>query len=102
MQENYYVYLIANWNHTVLYSGVTSNLERRVYDHRNKLMRTHAPTYSADKLVYFEQTGDASSARRRETEIKRWCRQKKDQLVETLNTTWKDLSSEWYRSGVCE
>ena len=70
MNKNYYVYLITNWNNKVLYIGVTSNLERRIYQHKNKSMRGFTEKYNINKLVYFEQTNSIESAITREKEIK--------------------------------
>jgi putative endonuclease len=91
----YYVYLITNWNNKVMYVGVTNNLERRIYEHRNKLVKGLTEKYNVNKLVYFEETQDVASAINREKEIKKWRREKKDQLVNRINPTWKDLSSGW-------
>ncbi|MBW1703793.1 MAG: GIY-YIG nuclease family protein [Deltaproteobacteria bacterium] len=91
----YYVYFITNWNNKVMYVGVTNNLERRIYEHRNKLVKGFTKKYNINKLVYFEETQDVTSAINREKEIKKWRREKKDQLVNSMNPTWKDLSSGW-------
>jgi putative endonuclease len=91
----YYVYLITNWNNKVMYVGVTNNLERRIYEHKNKLIKGFTKKYNVNKLVYFEETHDVTTAIGREKEIKKWRREKKDQLVNRTNPTWKDLSSEW-------
>ena len=91
----YYIYLIANWNNKVMYAGVTNNLERRIYEHKNKLVRGFTEKYNVNKLVYYEQAKDVVSAIAREKEIKKWRREKKNQLVNKTNPSWKDLSSEW-------
>ncbi len=78
-----------------MYVGVTNNLERRIYEHRNKLVKGFTKKYNINKLVYFEETQDVTSAINREKEIKKWRREKKDQLVNSMNPTWKDLSSGW-------
>lgn len=91
----YYVYLITNWNNKVMYVGVTNNLERRIYEHKNKMVKGFTKKYNVSKLVYFEESQDILAAIDREKEIKRWRRQKKDQLVNSINPTWKDLSLEW-------
>ena len=77
----YYVYLITNWNNKVMYVGVTNNLERRIYEHKNKLVKGFTEKYNVNKLVYFEETQDVTAAIAREKEIKKWRREKKDQLV---------------------
>jgi putative endonuclease len=93
--ERYYSYLITNWNNKVMYVGVTNNLERRIYEHKNKMVKGFTEKYNVRKLVYFEETKDVIAAIEREKEIKKWRRQKKDQLVNSSNPTWKDLSLEW-------
>ncbi len=95
MTKNYYVYLLTNWNNKVMYVGMTNNLERRVYEHKHKLVEGFTAKYNVNKLVYFEQTNDVKAAIAREKEIKRWRREKKNALVQELNPQWKDLSLEW-------
>ena len=75
-----------------MYVGVTNNLERRVYEHKNKLVKGFTEKYKVAKLVYFEETGDVSSALAREKEIKKWRREKKNRLVTNMNPQWVDLS----------
>ncbi|WP_350344561.1 GIY-YIG nuclease family protein [Proteinivorax tanatarense] len=89
----YYVYMATNWNNRVLYTGVTNNLERRIYEHKNKLAKGFTQKYNVNKLVYYESTSDANSAIAREKEIKNWTRQKKNELIASVNPKWKDLSS---------
>ena len=96
MNKTYYVYLITNWNNKVLYIGVTSNLEHRVQQHKNKLIKDFTEKYNVNKLVYFEQTNDIESAITREKEIKKWRREKKNMLVESTNKQWQDLSKQWH------
>ena len=95
MNKTYYVYLITNWNNQVMYIGVTNNLERRLYQHKNKLIKGFSEKYNINKLVYFEQTNDIESAITREKEIKKWRREKKNSLVESTNKQWEDLSKQW-------
>ncbi len=95
MNKTYYVYLITNWNNEVLYIGVTNNLERRLYEHKNKLIKGFTEKYNINKLVYFEQTNDIESAITREKEIKKWLREKKNSLIESTNKQWEDLSKQW-------
>ena len=78
-----------------MYVGVTNNLERRIYEHKNKLVKGFTKKYNINKLVYFEETQDVISAIDREKEIKKWRREKKHQLVNSMNPTWRDLSSGW-------
>lgn len=91
----YYVYLLTNWNNKVLYVGVTNELERRLYEHKNKLVEGFTKKYNLNKLVYFEETQDVTAAIDREKEIKKWRREKKNQLVNQMNPKWRDLSSGW-------
>ena len=96
----YYVYIMANSRHNV-YIGVTGDLLRRVYQHKNKLTEGHASKYKMTMLVYYETTSDVTSAIAREKQLKGWSRQKKDGLIATMNPRWVDLSMEWYgREGV--
>ena len=88
----YYVYILTNKNHTVLYTGVTSDLIRRVYEHKNHLDKdSFTAKYKVDKLVYFEETSDVKSAIEREKQIKSWPRHRKIGLIFELNPGWFDL-----------
>ena len=93
--HNYYVYLLTNWNNKVIYVGMTNDLQRRIYEHKNKSVRGFTSRYNVNKLVYFEHTTDVLQAIAREKEIKKWRRVKKNRLVESMNPEWKDLSAEW-------
>ena len=95
MTVTYYVYLLTNWNNKVMYLGVTNNLERRLYEYKNKLVKGFTEKYNVNKLVYFEETQDVTVTIAREKEIKKWRREKKNQLVNRMNPNWKDLSSGW-------
>ncbi|MBI5739158.1 MAG: GIY-YIG nuclease family protein [Nitrospirae bacterium] len=92
--KQYYVYIMTNRSKT-LYTGVTNNLERRVYEHKNKLVAGFTSKYNIDRLVYFEATQDINSAIAREKQLKGWLRAKKVALIEASNPEWQDLSSEW-------
>jgi putative endonuclease len=92
---NFYVYILANWNDEVMYIGMTNNLERRLYEHKNKLVDGFTKKYNVNKLVYYEHGTDVHAALAREKEIKKGRREKKNNLVVTMNPTWKDLSLEW-------
>ena len=78
-----------------MYLGVTNNLERRLYEHKNKLVKGFTEKYNVNKLFYFKETQDVTAAIAREKEIKKWRREKKNQLVNRMNPNWKDLSSGW-------
>ena len=92
--HNYYVYLLTNWNNKVIYVGVTNDLRRRLAEHKNKLIRGFTSRYNVTKLVYFEHMTNVLQAIAREKEIKKWRREKKNRLVESMNPEWKDLSAE--------
>ena len=92
---NYYVYILTNWNNHVMYVGVTNNLQRRIYEHKEKLIDGFTSKYNVNKLVYYEETTDIKSAISREKELKGWGRSKKDALVVTMNQNWEDLSKDW-------
>ncbi len=94
--ESYYVYLLTNWNNKVLYTGVTNDLARRVYEHKNKFVDGFTSKYNVNKLVYFEETNDIHVAIEREKQIKGWIRVKKDRLVESFNPKWHDLSDDLF------
>jgi len=94
MAEQYFIYILTNWNNKVIYTGVTNNLVRRIYEHKNKLLNGFTKKYNLSKLVYFEQTSDIISAINREKEIKKWRREKKNKLVESMNPFWNDLANE--------
>ena len=88
----YYVYILTNKNHNVLYTGVTGNLIRRVYEHKNHLDKgSFTDKYNVTKLVYFEETTDIKVAIEREKQIKSWPRHKKIGLIFELNPKWTDL-----------
>ena len=96
LQKKYYVYLLTTWNNKVLYTGVTNNIERRMYEHKNKLNNGFTKKYNIHKLVYFEETDDIVTAIEREKQIKGWLRVKKNNLVESVNPNWHDLSNELF------
>jgi putative endonuclease len=78
-----------------LYIGVTSNLKKRVYEHKHKLIEGFTKRYNITYLVYYEETLHSFSALNREKQLKGWLRQKKINLIENNNPEWKDLSEEW-------
>ena len=92
--EQYFVYIMTNFRGT-LYTGVTSDLTRRVYEHRNKLVDGFTSRYNISQLVYYESTEDVNSAIARERQIKGWRRSKKVALVESSNPSWVDLAEGW-------
>ncbi len=94
LTNQYCVYIMTNAHHTVLYTGVTNNLARRVYEHINGLGSTFVKKYNVHKLVFFEIGNDARAAIAREKQIKGGSRQKKIDLISSMNPTWKDLYEE--------
>ena len=88
---DYYVYIISNKTNSTLYIGVTNNLKRRIYEHKNKLIDGFSKKYNLSKLVYFETTTDSYSAISREKQLKGWIRQKKIDLITSQNPEFKDL-----------
>ncbi|MFC1924676.1 GIY-YIG nuclease family protein [Chloroflexota bacterium] len=92
--KQYYVYILANKSNKVLYFGVTNDLSRRMYEHKNKLVEGFSTKYNVIKLVYFEVTNDAESAIRREKQIKNWHRDWKISQITGFNPSWKDLTDD--------
>lgn len=88
----YFVYMLTNQNNTVLYTGVTNNLKRRLYEHQHNLIDGFTKKYNVHKLVYFDYTTDVRSAIAREKQIKGWSRAKKNALINEFNPEWKDLT----------
>ncbi len=91
MTKEYYIYIMTNKRNTVLYTGVTNDLIRRVYEHKSKLVEGFTKKYNINKLVYFEMYENPSEAIAREKQIKAGSRQKKINLINTINLEWKDL-----------
>ena len=79
-----------------MYVGVTNNLERRVFEHKTKMIPGFTEKYNVNKLVYFEETNDILASIAREKKIKKWRREKKNNLVVAVNPEWEDLSDEWF------
>ena len=94
--KNYYVYLLCNKKNGVLYTGVTNDLKRRMYEHKKKLVPGFTKRYNCDRLVYFESTPDVSAAIQREKQLKGWLRSRKIGLIESKNPEWNDLSDGWF------
>lgn len=90
----YYIYILSNKYNNVLYIGVTNNLIRRIYEHKNKLVDGFTKKYSVDKLVYYESIMDVNIAITREKQLKNWRREKKLSLINKDNPEWKDLYDE--------
>ncbi len=94
-EYHFYVYILTNKNNRVLYVGVTNNLERRLYEHKNKLQKGFTAKYNVNKLVYFEHGESIDGAIFREKQLKAGSRAAKIKLIEAENPTWRDLSLDW-------
>ena len=92
--KQYFVYIMSSDSGT-LYTGVTNDLQRRVYQHKHKLIEGFTSQYDVNRLVYFESCGDIRDAIQREKQIKAWRRSKKIALIEEMNPKWEDLSIGW-------
>jgi len=93
MSKDYYVYILTNYTNTVLYTGVTNNLLRRVYEHKEKMADSFTKKYNINKLVYYEVFNDIKLAIAREKQIKGGSRKKKIELINGFNKDWEDLYS---------
>jgi len=93
--KQYYVYIMTN-NSRTLYTGVTHDLVRRVYEHRNKLIKGFTQKYNITALAYYEIISDVWAAMQSQKQIKGWLRKKKIALIEEANPKWQDLSKGWY------
>ncbi len=99
--RQYYIYIMANLART-LYTGVTNDLERRVFEHRKKRIPGFTQRYDLTRLVYYEATNDVRAAIAREKQIKGWLRAKKITLIESMNPEWEDLAADWYGEEASE
>ena len=95
MSKTYAVYILTNYNQTTFYIGVTGNLQKRIWEHKNKVVEGFTKKYNVDRLVYYELTEDVESALNREKQLKRWHRQWKINLIKEMNPEFKDLSEQW-------
>ncbi len=89
-----FVYILTNKTNQVLYTGVTSDLNKRIYEHRKRLVEGFTKKYNVEKLVYYEVFDSIVGAIEREKKIKGWVREKKVHLIESINPKWKDLFNE--------
>ena len=90
--NKFFVYILASNNNTTIYIGVTNNIERRIYEHKNNLIDGFSKKYNTHKLVYLEETNSIENAIKREKQLKGWKRNKKDLLINSINPNWQDLS----------
>ncbi len=93
-EYNFYVYILASKSGT-LYIGITNNLERRISEHKQKLIEGFTKKYECNKLIYYEYFTDVNTAIDREKQLKKWNRKKKEDLIKTINPKWEDLSKDW-------
>jgi len=91
ISKRYYIYILVNERNGTLYIGVTDDLKRRIFEHKNNLLDGFTEKYNIHNLVYFEETNDINVAIRREKQIKKWNRKWKLELIERENPTWEDL-----------
>jgi putative endonuclease len=96
MNNQYYVYILANAHNTTLYIGMTNNLERRVYEHKTHLNKGFTHKYNVEKLVWYDVFPTPDSAILREKQLKKWNRAWKEEMINKMNPEWKDLSEGWY------
>ena len=94
--HQYYLYIITNKKNGVLYIGVTNNLERRMFEHKNKLIKGFSSRYNLDKLVYLEVYQYVEDAIKREKNMKKWKREWKINFIVEANPDWGDLSKDWF------
>ena len=93
--KSYYIYIMTNPSHTVLYTGMTNDIIRRVFEHKNKSFSGFTKNYNVIKLVYCEETDDVNAVIDREKQIKKWRREKKANLINEINPDWLDLSDDF-------
>ncbi len=94
--NTYYVYMLTNKANTVLYVGVTNNLERRISEHKSKLIDGFTKKYKCTKLVWFEHTNSVESAIKKEKQMKKWKRSFKENVINQENPNWNDLSVNFF------
>ena len=96
-EKLYYVYILASHRNGTLYMGVTGDLIKRSWEHKNKIAEGFTEKYNIDKLVYYETTNDIKAALQREKQLKKWNRKWKMELIEKENPDWVDLAAEYYK-----
>ena len=99
IDKTYYVYITTNITNNVLYIGITNNLQRRIYEHKNGSVEGFSKKYKVNKLVYYETTNDVNSAIAREKGIKKWRREKKNNLIKSVNLNLNDLSDKLFKDN---
>ncbi len=91
MEKLYVVYIVSNWKHNVLYTGLSDDVARRTYEHRHKVRAGFTNKYNCNKLLYYEEFNDLEEARHRERQLKRYRREWKENLISEFNPAWKNL-----------
>lgn len=91
---NFHVYILSNFTNSAVYTGVTNDLKRRVFEHKEQKIDGFTKTYNVNKLVYFEHFTNINDAIRREKQLKKWKRSWKNELIEKDNPEWRDLYDE--------
>ncbi len=89
--KKYYVYIMSNKYNSILYVGVTNNLKRRVFEHKEKIVEVFSSKYNCSKLVWYEETENIESAILKEKQIKKWKREYKENIIKNMNQNWIDL-----------
>ena len=95
MNKTYAVYIMTNYSQTSFYIGITGNLQKRVWEHKNKFVEGFTKRYNIDRLVYYELTDSVETALNREKQLNRWHRDWKINLIKEMNPQFKDLSIDW-------
>ena len=95
IEKIYYVYILSNYNESTLYIGMTNSLDRRIFEHKNKLIDGFSKKYNLNKLVYYEETNSVEQAIYREKQLKNWHREWKLNLIRERNPEFKDLAMDW-------
>ena len=96
---HFFVYILISYNGNTMYIGVTNDLVRRVFEHKNGLIEEFTKQYRVHKLVYYESFSDVRYAIAREKQLKGWRRARKNELIESKNPTWADLAGDWFTAG---
>jgi len=96
--HQYYVYILASKKNGTLYIGITYDLERRIFEHKNKITKEFTSKYNVTNLVYFEVFSQVLDAIKREKQLKKWNRQWKINLIVEENPDWNDLAHDWYEN----
>ena len=97
-EYRFYVYIVQSASRRTLYIGMTNNLHKRVWQHKNHTFEGFSDDYNAVRLVYWESFDDVRNAINREKQLKRWRREKKQWLIERFNPQWRDLAADWYET----